>query len=166
MRLSTRKRPEEPVQPEDTTPVSDPAPRPDTGPPPDTVAAVLGEISELRARLPNIVGALVVGDTGDPIAADLALSAERELAAQVAVSAAVGARLASTAAVGLVREVTVHAEDGYVALYPAGHRAALAVVTTPTVNLGRLHLQARHTAARIGVVLAHAEPADEDDATA
>jgi predicted regulator of Ras-like GTPase activity (Roadblock/LC7/MglB family) len=130
------------------------------------VAAVLREISELRGRLPNITGALVVGDTGDPIAADLALGAERELAAQVAVSAAVGARLASTADVGLVTEVTVHGEDGYVALYPAGHRAALAVMTTQTVNLGRLHLQARHTAARIGAVLTHAENTSEPDAPA
>lgn len=52
----------------------------------------------------------------------------------------------------------MRAEDGCVALYPAGPDAVLTVLAGPRTDVGRLHLEARRTCTRLADLLAGKPP--------
>lgn len=54
---------------------------------------------------------------------------------------------------GELKQVMVEGDKGTMLLVYAGHNAVLALATRPTVNLGRVFIEARKTAQKIKVVL-------------
>jgi predicted regulator of Ras-like GTPase activity (Roadblock/LC7/MglB family) len=112
-------------------------------------AEVLGELRRLRARLPQLTGALAASIDGMVLARD-AVDAEAEsVAALTAAALGVGQRLADTTGQGGFKELLVRGENGYVATYAAGGSAVLTLLAEPRINVGRLHLEARRSSARI-----------------
>lgn len=121
-------------------------------------AEVLGELRRLRARLPQLTGALAASTDGLVLAEELtgagAVGAEPEgVAALTAAALGVSLRLTDSTGQGGFRELLIRGERGYVATYAAGGSAVLTVLAEPRINVGRLHLEARRSGARIGALV-------------
>ncbi|MCA1221871.1 roadblock/LC7 domain-containing protein [Streptomyces sp. 8L] len=113
-------------------------------------AEVLGELRRLRARLPQVTGALAASVDGLVLARETAGDEAEGVAALTAAALGVAQRLTDTTGRGAFRELLVRGEDGYVATYAAGPSAVLTLLAEPRANVGRLHLEARRSSARIG----------------
>lgn len=113
-------------------------------------ADVLGELRRLRARLPQLTGALAASADGLVLAQETAGTEAESVAALTAAALGVAQRLAETTGQGGFRELLVRGELGYVATYAAGSTAVLTLLAEPRINVGRLHLEARRSSARIG----------------
>ncbi|TXL86799.1 roadblock/LC7 domain-containing protein [Streptomyces sp. IB2014 016-6] len=125
-------------------------------------AEVLGELRRLRARLPQLTGALAASTDGLVLAEELtgggpgggASGADPEgVAALTAAALGVSLRLTDSTGQGGFRELLVRGERGYVATYAAGGSAVLTLLAEPRINVGRLHLEARRSGARIGALV-------------
>ncbi|MFC8074289.1 roadblock/LC7 domain-containing protein [Streptomyces sp. NPDC057307] len=129
-------------------------------------AEVLGELRRLRARIPLLTGALAAstdglvlaeeisgagpaGGTGDGAGGGTGIEPEG-IAALTAAALGVSLRLTDSTGRGGFRELLIRGEHGYVATYAAGGSAVLTVLAEPRINVGRLHLEARRSGARIG----------------
>ncbi|WP_410535034.1 roadblock/LC7 domain-containing protein [Streptomyces sp. KL2] len=123
---------------------------------------VLRELRVLRSRVPHLTGALAVGTGGVLLAEDAPGTQAVALAALTAAALADALRLADTADRGHFRELLVRGEKGYVGAYAAGP-AVLAVLAEPRANVGRIHLEARRTGARIARLAAGADERPEGD---
>ncbi|WP_078863934.1 MULTISPECIES: roadblock/LC7 domain-containing protein [unclassified Streptomyces] len=113
-------------------------------------ADVLGELRRLRARLPQLTGALAASADGLVLAQETAGTEAESVAALTAAALGVAQRLTETTGQGGFRELLVRGELGYVATYAAGSTAVLTLLAEPRINVGRLHLEARRSSARIG----------------
>lgn len=113
-------------------------------------ADVLGELRRLRARLPQLTGALAASADGLVLAQETAGAEAESVAALTAAALGVAQRLTETTGQGGFRELLVRGELGYVATYAAGSTAVLTLLAEPRINVGRLHLEARRSSARIG----------------
>lgn len=113
-------------------------------------AEVLGELRRLRARLPQLTGALAASADGLVLAHDTVDGEAESVAALTAAALGVGQRLTDSTGQGRFRELLVRGESGYVATYAAGGSAVLTLLAEPRINVGRLHLEARRSSARIG----------------
>lgn len=127
-------------------------------------AEVLDEIRRLRARLPQVTGAVAAGVDGLVIAQDAAGPEGESVAALTAASLAVAVRMAAATGRGDFRELLVRGDDGYVATYAAGPFAVLTVLAEPRTNVGRLHLESRLSSARIADLVTDALKARENGA--
>ncbi|MFI6083701.1 roadblock/LC7 domain-containing protein [Streptomyces sp. NPDC051217] len=128
---------------------------------------VLGELRRLRARIPQVTGALAASTDGLVLAeeisaagvdAGMAVGAEagvepEGIAALTAAALGVSLRLTDSTGRGGFRELLIRGERGYVATYAAGGSAVLTVLAEPRINVGRLHLEARRSGARIGALV-------------
>jgi predicted regulator of Ras-like GTPase activity (Roadblock/LC7/MglB family) len=122
-------------------------------------ADVLEELRLLRARVPQLTGALAAGVDGLVIAHDVPGIDPDGLAALTAAALGVALRLADATGRGGYREALVRGTRGYVATYAAGSTAVLTLVAPDRVNVGRLHLEGRRAGARIGELVDAAEAA-------
>ncbi|WP_329457527.1 roadblock/LC7 domain-containing protein [Streptomyces sp. NBC_01497] len=113
-------------------------------------ADVLGELRRLRACLPQVTGALAASADGLVLAQETAGNQAEGVAALTAAALGVAQRLTETTGQGDFRELLVRGERGYVATYAAGSSAVLTLLAEPRTNVGRLHLEARRSSARIG----------------
>ncbi|MEV4946665.1 roadblock/LC7 domain-containing protein [Streptomyces sp. NPDC053755] len=113
-------------------------------------AEVLGELRRLRARLPQLTGALAASADGLVLAQDTVDTEAEGVAALTAAALGVAQRLTDSTGQGAFRELLVRGERGYVATYAAGGSAVLTLLAEPRINVGRLHLEARRSSARIG----------------
>lgn len=123
-------------------------------------AEVLGELRRLRVRVPQLTGALAASTDGLVLAEELSgggggggggADVEPEgIAALTAAALGVSLRLTDSTGRGGFRELLIRGEHGYVATYAAGGSAVLTVLAEPRINVGRLHLEARRSGARIG----------------
>ncbi|WP_078849365.1 roadblock/LC7 domain-containing protein [Streptomyces sp. NRRL F-5126] len=116
-------------------------------------ADVLGELRRLRARLPQVTGALAASADGLVLARETAGDEAEGVAALTAAALGVAQRLTDTTGQGAFRELLVRGERGYVATYAAGSSAVLTLLAEPRVNVGRLHLEARRSSARVGALV-------------
>ncbi|MFC9327508.1 roadblock/LC7 domain-containing protein [Kitasatospora sp. NPDC057015] len=114
---------------------------------------LLAELRALRHRVPHLAGGLVASVDGLLIAHDTHGTEPSGLAALTAAALGLAQRLADTTGQGDFRESLVRGEHGYVATYSAGSGCVLTVLAHPDVNVGRLHLEARRSAERIGGLL-------------
>jgi predicted regulator of Ras-like GTPase activity (Roadblock/LC7/MglB family) len=125
-------------------------------------ADVLEELRRLRARIPQLTGALAASVDGLVLAQDAPGVEPEGVAALTAATLGVAVRLAQATGRGDFREVLVRGVDGYVATYAAGRSAVLTLLAQDRINVGRLHLEGRRASARIGELVdeaaAHAEP--------
>ncbi|MEU2287406.1 roadblock/LC7 domain-containing protein [Streptomyces sp. NPDC013178] len=111
---------------------------------------IRAELLRLRARVPQLTGALAAGADGLVLAHDTPGVEPEGVAALTATALAVAVRMADTAGQGDFRELLVRGVYGYVATYAAGESAVLTVLAQDRVNVGRLHLEGRRAGARIG----------------
>ncbi|WLW54497.1 roadblock/LC7 domain-containing protein [Streptomyces sp. YU58] len=121
-------------------------------------AEIRGELRRLRARVPQLTGALAAGADGLVLARDTPGVAPEAVAERTAEAQALATGLADAAGRGEVRELLVRGVHGYVAAYPAGRAALLTLLAEDGVSVGRLRLEGRRAAARIGELLDTAAP--------
>ncbi|WP_413812050.1 roadblock/LC7 domain-containing protein [Streptomyces sp. OE57] len=122
---------------------------------------VLEELRRLRARVTHVTGALAATSDGVVLAHDTATIEPEGVAALTAAALGVAQSLAGATGRGAFRELLVRGENGYVATYAAGPTAVLTVLAGDRTNVGRLHMEARRSGARladlVGVALSRAE---------
>ncbi|MFF4351478.1 roadblock/LC7 domain-containing protein [Streptomyces sp. NPDC001530] len=111
---------------------------------------VLDELHRLRARVPQLTGALAASVDGLVLAQDTPGVEPEGLAALTAAALGVAVRMADATGQGDFRELLVRGVDGYVATYAAGASAVLTLLAQDRVNVGRLHLEGRRSGTRIG----------------
>ncbi|MFI1505451.1 roadblock/LC7 domain-containing protein [Streptomyces sp. NPDC020597] len=115
---------------------------------------VANELHRLRARMPQLTGALAAGADGLVLAQDMPDVQPEGLAALTAAALGVGRRMVDLADRGDFRELLVRGADGYLATYAAGPTAVLTLLADGRVNVGRLHLEGRRCGARIAELVA------------
>lgn len=117
-------------------------------------AEVLDELRRLRARLPQLTGALAASADGLVLARDTPGVEPEGVAALTAAALGVALRMADATDRGDFRELLVRGERGYVATYAAGPSAVLTLLAEDRVNVGRLHLEGRRSGSRIAEAVA------------
>ncbi|MBK3567782.1 roadblock/LC7 domain-containing protein [Streptomyces sp. MBT62] len=113
-------------------------------------AEILDELRRLRARVPQLTGALAAGVDGLVLAQDTPGVEPERVAALTVTALGVAVRMADATGQGDFRELIVRGVYGYVATYAAGRGAVLTVLAQDRVNLGRLLLEGRRAGVRIG----------------
>ena len=113
-------------------------------------AEILDELRRLRARVPQLTGALAAGVDGLVLAQDTPGVEPERVAALTVTALGVAVRMADATGQGDFRELLVRGVYGYVATYAAGRGAVLTVLAQDRVHLGRLLLEGRRAGARIG----------------
>jgi predicted regulator of Ras-like GTPase activity (Roadblock/LC7/MglB family) len=126
---------------------------------------ILEELRRLRARVPQLTGALAADADGLVLAQDTPGIDPENLAALTTTARGLAAQLADTTGQGDFRELLVRGVHGCAATYAAGPAAVLTLLAQDPVNVGRLHLEGRRAAARIGELVdaATAPPAKPPD---
>lgn len=126
-------------------------------------AEVLDELHRLRARVPQLTGALAASVDGLVLAQDTPGVEPEGVAALTAAVLGVAVRMTDATGQGDFRELLVRGTQGYVATYAAGSSAVLTLLAQDRVNVGRLHLEGRRAGTRIGELVdaatARGEPA-------
>ncbi|MFD3313650.1 roadblock/LC7 domain-containing protein [Streptomyces sp. NPDC058694] len=112
-------------------------------------AEVLDELHRLRARVPQLTGALAASVDGLVLAQDTPGVEPEGLAALTAAALGVALRMADATGRGDFRELLLHGEHGYLATYAAGPSAVLTLLAGDRANVGRLHLEGRRSGTRI-----------------
>jgi len=113
-------------------------------------AEILDELRRLRARVPQLTGALATGVDGLLLAQDTPGVEPERVAALTVTALGVAVRMADATGQGEFRELIVRGVYGYVATYAAGRGAVLTVLAQDRVHVGRLLLEGRRAGARIG----------------
>ncbi len=136
-------------------------------------AEILDELRRLRARVPQLTGALAAGVDGLVLAQDTPGVEPERVAALTVTALGVAERMADATGQGDFRELLVRGVYGYVATYAAGRGAVLTVLAQDRVHLGKLLLEGRRAGARIGELVdaeataeAEAETEERSEATA
>lgn len=127
---------------------------------------VLDELHRLRARVPQLTGALAASADGLVLAHDTPGVEPDGLAALTAAALGVAVRMADATGQGDFRELLVRGVHGYVATYAAGASAVLTLLAQDRVNVGRLHLEGRRSGTRIGELVDAATVRGEPAASA
>ncbi|MEU6226170.1 roadblock/LC7 domain-containing protein [Streptomyces sp. NPDC047042] len=113
-------------------------------------AEVMDELRRLRARVPQLTGALAASVDGLVLVQDTPGVEPETVAALTATALSVAVRMAEATGQGDFRELLVRGVYGYVATYAAGRTAVLTLLAQDRVNVGRLHLEGRRAGLRIG----------------
>jgi uncharacterized protein len=110
---------------------------------------MLDELRRLRARVPQLTGALATGVDGRVLAQDTPGVDPDGLATLIETAHGSAVKLADATGQGGFRELLVRGVYGYVATYAAGDSAVLTLLAQDRVNVGRLLLEGRRGAARL-----------------
>jgi uncharacterized protein len=115
---------------------------------------ITAELRDLRGRMPGIASTLVAGVDGGVLAHD-PHGDDVGPAARFALALLDQGRQATVAlGRGRFRNSVIWGADGYLAVYSVGQEAVLLVQATPEARVGRLHVEARNSAATIADLLA------------
>ena len=115
--------------------------------------AVLEELGNLRARLPELSGSVLATADGMVVAHDAHGIEPDSLAALAAAHLALARRFAHAVGHGELRESVVECDGGYITSYAAGSNALLTLVTSGSANLAMVHLEARRCVRRLASML-------------
>ncbi len=111
-------------------------------------------LRELQTSSPDIEAAAIISVDGLPIASSLPQSVEEDrVSAMSAAMLSLGERIASELKRGLLDEVYVRGEKGYVILRAVGEEAVLTVLARQQAKLGLLFLDMRRAAEEFSTIL-------------
>ena len=121
--------------------------------PGDTHAAH-AELAALRQRVPGVLGCVVAGVDGLLVLFDTNSNTEpHDVAALAAGAHGISRTTGAVLQQGGFAEVTIHNQDGYLAVYAIGDLALLVVIGDGGLNIARLHLEARPVTNRLAALL-------------
>jgi predicted regulator of Ras-like GTPase activity (Roadblock/LC7/MglB family) len=102
---------------------------------------VRAELQTIRDNVAGVHGSLAATSDGLLVAHDLPDLEPAEVAALAATTQALASRTTAATGCGQFRETVARGSDGYLAVYPAGERAIVAIIGTGTLNVGMLRYQ-------------------------
>ncbi|MCD4737669.1 MAG: roadblock/LC7 domain-containing protein [Anaerolineae bacterium] len=115
---------------------------------------MVGRLRDLQSSSPDIEAAAIVSVDGLPIASSLPQGVEEDrVSAMSAAMLSLGERIASELGRGMLDEVYVRGEKGYVILRAIGEEAVLTVLARQQAKLGLLFLDMRRAAEEFSVIL-------------
>jgi predicted regulator of Ras-like GTPase activity (Roadblock/LC7/MglB family) len=122
--------------------------------PSDPYQAVRGELAALRHQVAGVRGCVVGGVDGLLILHDAMTEAEpHDVAALAAGAHGISRTCGAALRQGGFHEVTIRNQGGYLAVYAVGELALLAVIGDSTLNIARLHLEARPVTGRLATLM-------------
>ncbi|HQE93445.1 MAG TPA: roadblock/LC7 domain-containing protein [Anaerolineae bacterium] len=111
-------------------------------------------LRELQTSSPDIEAAAIISVDGLPIASSLPQNVEEDrVSAMSAAMLSLGERIASELKRGMLDEVYVRGEKGYVILRAVGEEAVLTVLARQQAKLGLLFLDMRRAAEELSTIL-------------
>ncbi|MBN1260474.1 MAG: roadblock/LC7 domain-containing protein [Anaerolineae bacterium] len=111
-------------------------------------------LRDLQISSPDIEAAAIVSVDGLPIASSLPQGVEEDrVSAMSAAMLSLGERIASELGRGMLDEVYVKGEKGYVILRAVGEEAVLTVLARQQAKLGLLFLDMRRAAEELAAIL-------------
>jgi predicted regulator of Ras-like GTPase activity (Roadblock/LC7/MglB family) len=112
------------------------------------------ELAALRHQVVGVTGCIVAGVDGLLILHESRSVGEpHDVAAMAAAAHGISRTCGGALQQGPFQEVTIRNRDGCLAVYAIGDLALLAVVGDGTVNIARLHLEARAVLGRLAALL-------------
>ncbi|MEV6302518.1 roadblock/LC7 domain-containing protein [Actinoplanes sp. NPDC051861] len=113
------------------------------------------ELAALRHQVPGVLGCVVAGVDGLLILHDTPQSSTEphDVAALAAGAHGISRTTGAVLGQGGFSEVTIHNQNGYLAVYAIGELALLIVIGDGGLNIARLHLEARPVVARLAGLL-------------
>ena len=118
------------------------------------VERMIERLRDLQVSSPDIEAAAIVSVDGLPIASSLPQGIEEDrVSAMSAAMLSLGERIASELGRGLLDEVYVKGEKGYVILRAVGEEAVLTVLARQQAKLGLLFLDMRRAAEEFETIL-------------
>ncbi|HOS80710.1 MAG TPA: roadblock/LC7 domain-containing protein [Anaerolineae bacterium] len=111
-------------------------------------------LRDLQVSSPDIEAAAIVSVDGLPIASSLPQGVEEDrVSAMSAAMLSLGERIATELGRGMLDEVYVKGEKGYVILRAVGEEAVLTVLARQQAKLGLLFLDMRRAAEELAAIL-------------
>lgn len=115
---------------------------------------MVDRLRELQVSSPDVEAAAIISVDGLPIASSLPQGVEEDrVSAMSAAMLSLGERIASELGRGLLDEVYVKGERGYVILRAVGAEAVLTVLARQQAKLGLLFLDMRRAAQELTTIL-------------
>ncbi|MGC9521454.1 MAG: roadblock/LC7 domain-containing protein [Anaerolineae bacterium] len=115
---------------------------------------MIERLRELQVSSPDVEAAAIISVDGLPIATSLPQGVEEDrVSAMSAAMLSLGERIASELGRGLLDEVYVRGEKGYVILRAVGEEAVLTVLARHQAKLGLLFLDMRRAADEFSTIL-------------
>ena len=115
---------------------------------------MVDRLRELQVSSPDVEAAAIISVDGLPIASSLPQGVEEDrVSAMSAAMLSLGERIASELGRGLLDEVYVRGERGYVILRAVGEEAVLTVLARQQAKLGLLFLDMRRAAEELTKIL-------------
>jgi len=115
---------------------------------------MVGRLRELQISSPDVEAAAIISVDGLPIASSLPQGIEEDrVSAMSAAMLSLGERIASELGRGMLDEVYVRGEKGYVILRAIGEEAVLTVIARQQAKLGLLFLDMRRAAEELSTIL-------------
>lgn len=115
---------------------------------------MIERLRELQVSSPDVEAAAIISVDGLPIATSLPQGVEEDrVAAMSAAMLSLGERIAGELGRGLLDEVYVRGEKGYVILRAVGEEAVLTVLARQQAKLGLLFLDMRRAAEEFSAIL-------------
>jgi uncharacterized protein len=115
---------------------------------------MIERLRELQVSSPDVEAAAIISVDGLPIATSLPQGVEEDrVAAMSAAMLSLGERIATELGRGLLDEVYVRGEKGYVILRAVGEEAVLTVLARQQAKLGLLFLDMRRAADEFSTIL-------------
>ena len=115
---------------------------------------MIDRLRELQVSSPDVEAAAIISVDGLPIATSLPQGVEEDrVAAMSAAMLSLGERIAGELGRGLLDEVYVKGERGYVILRAVGEEAVLTVLARQRAKLGLLFLDMRRAADEFAAIL-------------
>ena len=111
-------------------------------------------LRELQVSSPDVEAAAIISVDGLPIASSLPQGVEEDrVSAMSAAMLSLGERIATELGRGMLDEVYVRGEKGYVILRAVGEEAVLTVLARQQAKLGLLFLDMRRAAEELSTIL-------------
>ncbi len=105
---------------------------------------MLERLQSFEGNTPDVEAAAIVGVDGLTIAASFPLGVEEERVSAMSASMMnIGKRISSELARGMLDEVYIQGDDGYILLMSMGNEALLSVLARQQAKLGILFLEMR-----------------------